>query len=123
VTTLRTWLRHRSHLFLTTTAFVLAAGVSVLVNVWTEGWEWPAGVGIAALIACQVVLEGVRGVITAPGAQPQQKLTVNQAFGAVRDSEISGINRAHPSNDADVRQRFKDVHNSRIVGLDEGDRP
>jgi hypothetical protein len=123
VTTLRTWLQHRSHLFLTTTAFVLAAGVSVLVNVWTLGWEWPVGVGIAVLITCQVVVEGIRSGTTAPGSQPQQKSTVNQTFDGVRDSEVNGINRDRPGGDAEVRQRFKDVHNSRIVGLDEGNRP
>ncbi|GAA1776688.1 hypothetical protein [Streptomonospora arabica] len=109
-------------MILTTIGFVLAVGVSVLVNVWTDGWEWSVGVGIAVLIGCQVVAESVRRVMAAPGSEPRKKSIVNQAFGGVRDSEISGINRASTGYDAEVQQRFKDVHNSTIVGFGEGDR-
>jgi hypothetical protein len=100
---------------------MLAAGVSVLVNVLTVGWEWPIGVGIVALIACQVVVERVRAGTADRGSRPRQPLTVDQTFGDVRDSEVSGISRTGPGGDAEVRQHFEDVHNSRIVGLDEND--
>ncbi|HEX6340841.1 hypothetical protein [Umezawaea sp.] len=122
MTILRAWLQQCSQLILTTTIFALAAGVSVLVNVLTEGWAWPVGIGVVVLVACQVVVERVRAGIADPGFHPRQRSTVDQTFGEVRDSEVSGINRASPGGDAEVRQHFEDVHNSRITGLDEGDR-
>ncbi len=121
MTALRTWLQNRSHILLTTIAFVLAAGVSVLVNVWTEGWKWPVGVGIVVLIACQIVVEVVR---TTPNAepQPQQRSTVDQEFDDVQDSDVTGISRALPGGDAEVQQRFRNVDNCQIIGLSEGNR-
>ncbi|MCD0447762.1 hypothetical protein LO762_00915 [Actinocorallia sp. API 0066] len=119
---LLTWIPHRTSQLLTAVTFVVATTLSALVNVWTEGWAWPVGVGIVVLVVCQILTEIVRAGDTSEGPPPSPPLHVEQVFRDVSDSEVSGIARDHVGGAVDVRQRFQNVSGSRVVGVSEVDR-
>jgi WD40 repeat protein len=65
---------------------VVAAGVAVLINVWTYGWSWPAGVGLAVLIGCQAVFEWSRAKAVDRSPVRLQESTTDETSSGVRNS-------------------------------------
>jgi hypothetical protein len=112
-------LRLRSHLVSTTISVLLAAGVSIVVNVWTSGWAWSAGVGLAVLIVCQVAVECFRSNTADWKSSPRRRLAIEQRLGDVRGAHVTGVRRSLLNGDVKVRQRFRNVDTSRIVGIEE----
>jgi hypothetical protein len=100
-------------------AVVLAAGVAVLVNVWTTAWGWPAGAGLAALVLCQAGLEGWRrGHEHAPGSSNSRRMVVRQRARDVVDSDLTGIKAPPVQAEVQARQRLGRVRNSTVIGID-----
>ncbi|CAG6393539.1 hypothetical protein SCOCK_200151 [Actinacidiphila cocklensis] len=63
---------------------LLATAVSVVVNVWSSGWGWPAGAVLAVLVAVQGVLEFRRAAGSrTPAPQPA---AVTSSSGCARPS-------------------------------------
>lgn len=114
--------RLRTHLHPASTAasVSLAATVAVVVNIWTNNWKPSTGIGLAALIVCQVTLECFRERTTIDReSPPRRKLAINQRLGKVRDGDVIGVRRFRLSGDVEVRQHINQVENSRVVGIEE----
>jgi hypothetical protein len=101
-------------------AVVLSAGVAVLVNVWTNGWPWAAGAGLAALVVCQGGLEWLRNSRDhAPGpASGTGTWSVVQRVVHMVGGTATGARSPSPGGRVRVRQWFGKVNNADIVGVD-----
>jgi hypothetical protein len=97
----------------------LGAGVAVLVNIWTSGWPWAAGAGLAALVVCQGGLEWLRSSrehSAESGAGPAGPVV--QRAGYMSGSELTGSRSSSPHGG--IRQRLGIVKNSTVIGHDGG---
>lgn len=80
------WFQHRSRAVERAASVVVAAGVAVLINVWTSGWSWPAGIGLAVLIGCQAVFEWSRARAVDRCPVRLQESTTDETSSGVRNS-------------------------------------
>jgi hypothetical protein len=96
---------------------VIAAGVAVLINTWTDGWAWPSGAGLCALVACQAAFEWRRAAAGEDkSVTSRHRLAIEQCCSVVRDSKFTGANRLPADGNVDVRQRFGRVEHAEIIG-------
>jgi len=111
--------RVRSRLAVAAGSVVPATGLAVLVNVWTTGWAWPAGVGVAVLVAAQVF---VTFWTTAPSGH--DKTTVRQRFGKVERTDVTGARLGRGvDRPIDVDQSAHTVSDSTFTGVEIGMEP
>src|SRR5512142_3040740 len=95
---------------------LLGVAVSVLVNVWTGSWAWPARVGLAVLALTWVIAEVVRSDDRSTGA----RVRVRQHAAIVTRSKLEGYRGSTPGSHAlDVHQDFGAVEDSTVVGIAE----
>jgi hypothetical protein len=93
---------------------LLGVAVSVLVNVWTGSWAWPAGAGLAVLALTWVVAEVIRSDDRSTGAG----VRVRQHAAIVTRSKLEGYRGSMPGSHAlDVHQDFGVVEDSTVVGI------
>jgi hypothetical protein len=106
--------------FMAALSVLLSAGVAVLVNIWTSGWGWPVGVGLAVLVVCQGSLEWLRSSQDhAPGSAARTPTwRVLQKVGHMAGGTATGIRSPSPGSRAEVRQDYGTVENGNIVGID-----
>jgi hypothetical protein len=97
---------------------VLSAGVAVLVNVWTSGWGWPIGVGLAVLVISQGSLEWLRSSREHTPGPATTTLRVFQKVSRMAGGTATGIRSPSPGSLAEVHQDFGTVENGTIVGID-----
>ncbi|MEJ2873588.1 hypothetical protein AADW15_08075 [Saccharothrix sp. CCNWLY140-2] len=96
-----------------------AGALAVLVNVWTSGWAWAAGVGVAVVLLGQVA---ITWFLPPSGSGEASGISVRQRFGDVKDSAVTGIRAdGAPTSPVVLDQGFKDVTGSKIVGVEIGD--
>ena len=97
---------------------VLAAGVAVIINVWTSGWAWPAGVSLGVLLILQCIVEWLRDRGDKSSAEPERKQSLTQITGNLSESHIVGISGGAANTNVNVQQAFGDVERSTIVGIE-----
>jgi len=105
----------RKRLITAAASAVPAAAVSVLVNVWTTGWAWPAGVAVGVLVLAQVV------VTFWTGAPDTGRSSVTQRLGDVVKSDVVGARLdSEVARGVTVDQSAHKVEDSRLTGLEIG---
>lgn len=95
---------------------VVGAAVSVAVNVWTSGWEWPAGAGLIVLVAVQGWLE-FRRAARQRAERAGSGVSVDQRARETVNSDITGLHGAGRETEVTVRQRLGLVQDSHITGV------
>ncbi|MFJ5222351.1 hypothetical protein [Streptomyces sp. NPDC088400] len=99
-------------------ATVSAAVISVVINVWTTSWAWPAGAGLGALLLIQALFEWSRARAADYAPSPPSRWVVEQHFADVSDSSITAARRPAGGSDAEVRQHLGAVSRSSVIGID-----
>jgi hypothetical protein len=90
----------------------------VLINTWTDGWAWPSGAGLCALVVSQAAFEWYRAATD--GGKPitsRRRFVVEQCCGIVRDSRLTGASRLPVDSDVEIHQRIGCMHQAVIVGI------
>ena len=99
-------------------SILLAAGVAVLVAVWTSRWAWPAGVGLAVLVMLQGSVEWLRTKENATSGNHNRRLSLTQDATSLADSRVAGVRGQPIDMDIDVHQALGNVERSAIIGID-----
>ncbi|MBB5808879.1 hypothetical protein F4560_008647 [Saccharothrix ecbatanensis] len=115
--TLSSQIRVRQRALNAIVSIVLAATIAVVVNVWTSGWGWPAGVGLATLVGFQALMEW-RRVHAENQVAPARRWVTDQQATTVCDSDMTGIHLPPASGDVEVRQDLGFVERATIIGID-----
>jgi hypothetical protein len=95
---------------------LLATGVSVFVNIWTSGWAWPVGAGLAVLVAGQVWLE-VRRAAGEDAERGNTRIVADQQAEVVK-GDMAGVRGSVQGAQVYVRQRLGHVEGGSVVGVD-----
>jgi hypothetical protein len=95
---------------------LFATGVSVLVNIWTSGWAWPVGAGLAVLVASQGWLE-FRRTTGQDAARGNTRIVADQQAEVVK-GDMTGVRGPVQGAQVYVRQRLGRVEGGSVVGVD-----
>jgi hypothetical protein len=95
---------------------LLATGVSVLVNIWTSGWAWPVGAGLAVLVAGQGWLE-FRRAAGQDAERGDTQIVADQEAEVVK-GDMTGVRSPVRGARVYVRQRLGRVEGGPVVGVD-----
>lgn len=96
---------------------LLATAVSVVVNVWSSGWGWPAGAGLAVLVAVQGVLEFRRAAGGRTHAPQPAAVTVEQRVREAVDTDVTGVRGIPGGGQINVTQVVGRARGGSVTGV------
>jgi hypothetical protein len=96
---------------------LLAAAVSVVVNIWSSSWEWPAGTGLAVLVAVQGWLE-FRRAAEHQAKRVNTDVDVDQRVRETVNSDVTAVRGTGHGRKITVRQRLGRVEGGSVTGVE-----